>query len=590
MKVIDKLLKRIQGLYHAINRFFFTVIFLIALMITNAISIQNINNDYSSLQFTFLIGVVLSAVVQVIYERFLKMFYLRFILLGCSAIIVIGYYFIVGSDKLSYVATARSLVGIFALIIAFILIPIIKEKYTFNDSFLATFKSLFISLFFTTILFIGVSLIISAINVLLFQLDYESYAHSANIIYVLIAPVYFLSLIPVYQFKSEKEEQHLLKMITCPKFLEILISYIIIPLSVVFTLILVIYIFMNIGNEFWSNNLLEPMLVTYSIVVIFVFILSGTLINKTVELFRKIFPKILVIIVLLQTISSVIKIGDNGITFSRYNVILYGIFAICAGLIFSFMSLKKTWIVAFLLIILSFISITPPVDAITVSTRNQIGMLKDVLEKNNMLIDNTIIPNKEISNNDKYIITQTVSYIDLIGYEDKIAWLDDDFVIYNDFYQTFGFSEYYEGQDSEYEQEYFDLFLEENTVIDIKDYDNLVRTSISIEKGAVENKVIANIDYNDKSYKLITTTLNNISILKLSDENDNLIIESDLKELFSTIDTNKTGKIQMPLEDATFIVENGDASLKIVIQSISINKSSEEAFYYADLYIMTNIK
>ena len=54
----------------------------------------------------------------------------------------------------------------------------------------------------------------------------------------------------------------------CPKFFEILISYIIIPLIAVFTIILLVYIIKNIGGEFWSDNLLEPMIVSYSIFVI----------------------------------------------------------------------------------------------------------------------------------------------------------------------------------------------------------------------------------------------------------------------------------------------------------------------------------
>ena len=131
-------------------------------------------------------------------------------------------------------------------------------------------------------------------------MDSEAYSHAANIIFILFAPVYFLSLIPVYYGKSDENEpgegmepkaDKIDKMANCPKYLEILISYIIIPLTAVFTLILGVYIATNIGSDFWTDNLLEPMIVSYSITVILVYILASRLENRFAQLFRKIFPK-----------------------------------------------------------------------------------------------------------------------------------------------------------------------------------------------------------------------------------------------------------------------------------------------------------
>ena len=162
----------------------------------------------------------------------------------------------------------------------------------------------------------------------------------------------------------------------CPKFLGVLISYILIPLIAVFTLILVVYIIKNIGGEFWTDNLLEPMLVAYAITVILVYILASEIENKFTAFFRKIFPKVLVPIVLFQITSSILSLTDTGVTHTRYYVILFGLFAAIAGILMSFLPVRKNGVIAALLIVFAVVSIVPPVDAFTVSRINQIDMLK----------------------------------------------------------------------------------------------------------------------------------------------------------------------------------------------------------------------
>src|SRR5699024_3390994 len=120
-------------------------------------------------------------------------------------------------------------------------------------------------------------------------------------------------------------------------------------------------------SQFWTNNLLEPMLISYSIIVILVLLLTTRIDHSIADLFKKIFPKVLIPIVLFQVIASLLKIGDMGITHGRYYAILYGIFTVITAYIFSFVSFRKTGMIAAVLIVFSTISIIPPVDAFTVS-------------------------------------------------------------------------------------------------------------------------------------------------------------------------------------------------------------------------------
>ena len=156
----------------------------------------------------------------------------------------------------------------------------------------------------------------------------------------------------------------------------------------------------SIGGEFWTDNLLEPMLVSYAITVILVYILASEIENKFTWFFRKIFPKVLVPIVLFQITSSTLSLADTGVTHTRYYVILFGLFAAISGILLSILPVRKNGVIAALLIVFATISIVPPVDAFTISRNSQTDALKDVLEQNNMLEDNKIKPNKSITEKD----------------------------------------------------------------------------------------------------------------------------------------------------------------------------------------------
>jgi hypothetical protein len=301
MSHTKKLIHSLKGLTNAFLRYPLTAAFLLAAAIFNGYNINVSTDKFQKIIRTLVVGAFLGIVAQVLYERYFNTnFSLRLILIGAGVLFTVGYYFIVRPASIfSIEVSIRTLVALFALFIAFIWIPAIRNSITFNETFMINFKSFFISIFFSGIIYAGISIILATVNELLFKIDSRLYLHAANIIFIIFAPMYFLSLIPVYSHDKRQEEEqgnidegfnHINRMADCPKFLEILISYIIIPLVSVFTIILLIYMIRNIGKGFWSNNLLEPMIVVYSIIVIIVYILASRLNNRFAVLFRRIFP------------------------------------------------------------------------------------------------------------------------------------------------------------------------------------------------------------------------------------------------------------------------------------------------------------
>lgn len=609
MKAINKLKNKISGVYNAIYRYPLTVIFLIAAAIVNAKGI-NSGESYDKLLLTFVVGACLSFVVQAAFERFFEKFLHRIIFMVISALLTIGYFLIVNQYTTTSLEThIRTSVALLALIIAYIWVPVIKSTVSFNESFMSAFKSFFNSLLFSVVLYIGISLIITAIDLLLFRVNEKSYMHVLNIIAILFAPIYFLSLIPIYpgvwskkflndKFESPKEiikhdEEKIIKSSSCPKFLEILISYILIPLLSIYTVILVIYIVKNIQIEFWTDNRLEPMLVGFAITVILVYILASRIENKFAQIFRKVFPKVLVPIMIFQIASSILKTQDTGITHGRYYVILFGIFAAISGIFLSFIPVRKNGIVAILLIAFSFFSIIPPVDAFTISRTNQKKILENALIKNNMLLDNKITPNQSIPEEDKKAISSTINYLVMMGYTKDIAYLGKDFDIYNDFNDTFGFYPY---EEKLYIQESFHMSLNQESPVIISGYDSLVVMSFNLNRDKPDsNNRTYDFKKEGKTYTISKNDFTDSGNLWLSNDKNEELIQINIKDVFDKFDTSEDGnygisKNLVTPDQATFTQENDNAVISLVAINLNIEKSNSAYQYNGDFYVLIKIK
>ncbi|MBU8878138.1 DUF4153 domain-containing protein [Bacillus sp. FJAT-29790] len=602
MIAIESLRNKLKTLILAANRYPLTMLFLLAVATVNVNSINLGMEDYSKYLFTFIIGALLSAVGQQIYERFYTKMSERIILMGVVVLLSTLYYFSIRSSSVfSMENGTKTAVMIFALTMVFIWGPTIKSKITFNESFMSVFKAFFTTVLFTAVIAGGVSSIIFAIDRLLFTVDNKAIPHALNLILSLFAPTFFLSLTPLYPGKMDTSltneelvlrEEKIKKAISCPKYLGILISYIIIPLTVVYTVILLIYVLINIRGQFWTGNLLEPMLVSYAITVILVYILASNLNNSFTSPFRKIFPKILLPIVLFQTIASFLKINELGVTHGRYYVILFGVFAFITGLIFSFLPIRKNGLFVAVLLIFSVISITPPIDAFTVSRVNQTNLLVKTLKENNMLENNTILPNANVSTEDKKIITRTVSYLNSMNYADEIEWLPNKVFFYDNFKKTFGFDEVYDQPIGGGTQSWFAyLDWERSPVVNIEGHDFMIHMNISSSQAGKTGEQAISLERNGMRYTLMKQRHWDYFTISVMSEDNEELIQFDTKEIFNHIfendqESNEGKGNMLTVEKATLTKENDKMKMTVLVNSIDAFDSQ----YNADFYVFLNIK
>ncbi len=591
MSRFSKLSDKLIGLTAAVTRYPATTAFLLLATAINAYGLSA-DKTYGKAWRACIVGAVLSAVLQAVYERFFKKSSARMALAALGAALAGLYYLLIRpAPTYSTENDVRTGVILFALMFAYMLVPTIKSRISFNESFMAVFKALFQSLLYAMVFFIGCSLIIAAFDTLITPISSDAYMHTVNVVFVLLAPVFFLSLIPMYPGRlapddspeAHSHEEATARATHCPKFLEALIAYIIIPLAEIFTVILVLYIALNVGGDFWRNNLLEPLLISYAITIMLILFLAARLPNRMAVWFCKIFPKVLVPIVAFQLVASTFILRDTGVTHSRYFVILFGIFAVCAGVLLSIEPVKKSGIAAALLIVFSIVSIMPPVDAFTVSRVSQRQRLEAVLTQNDMLQNNRLIPAADLSAADRETIVSSMEYLYRMNAVDELLWLPTPFDYYADFESAFGFSRY-DNTPGKGDQ-YVSVFIAPDAPIDIGGYAILVRTSVS--SGQTGSATICTIEREGQRYTLTKVDSALFPVLRLVDSDNNELIRFDTGEIFSRYSGYGDERSPLTAEQATFSTENDRARLAVTVQNASINVSSSN--HYADFYVLLDI-
>jgi len=579
----------VYNLKETITRFPMTIVFLASLSTVMFLIIE----DYSSLDidllsrymFAGIFGAFLATTVRFMLERYENLKN-SFLFYGLTILLTIGYFYFMTDDKVDNKMLIHLLVISFALFAAYLYLPSSKNALNFGNVALAHFKSAFTAILYGIVLYVGIAAIIGAIDILLYDVDYKSYAHAANIIFIFFTPLYYLSLLPKFNSRDENDNAKKEISFTYPRFLDILVSYITIPLITAFTAVLIIYFIKILATGVWPVGQVGPMVLGYSAAGYFIYILSSNLNNKFSELYRKLFPLILIPLVVMQMVSSYIRIDAYGITESRYYVVLFGIFSIVCALVLIFDKKKNPNTIVLLSAVFALMSIIPPVDAFTVSKNSQERRLTEILNRNNMIADGEIVKKTDLSTDDMFEITNISNYMYGMGYLDDMDWFPDKYAdnYYGNFKNIYGFEQYYDrGFPGQEETLYLYAILDENEKINIEDYDLFFRIYIQNKRGPGED--IGEFSLKGKNYliKQIPDEKGYITITVSDDTNT--LIEIPMQEFIDGLfEKSNSPKGLMDKDTLTIEKQNDKLKVKLLIYDMNVDRNDPD-----DIYISANI-
>jgi len=527
--------------------------------------------------FTLAVSAFVGVAAQVASERFRHVKYSRLSAYALALAFIGGYALIIWpSPEIDIQVGVRSVVAVFSMVCAYLWLPSFKQGFDFNSIALAHFKAAFTACLYALVLMLGLAAIIVSIDILLFTIDENYYGYVFSTIWILFMPIYYLSLIPDFTSELEKDKEFALEKIDYPKLLMILVSYIAIPLITIYTLVLIAYFAKIAFTLTWPVGQLGPMILAYSIAGLIIYVLASRLDNLFAKLYQKIFPKVLIPVVLMQLVSVMIRLNAYGITESRYYLTLGGIFALIIGVFLSIKPVRQNGMIALIAMIFALISILPPLDAFTVSRNSQISRLETILENAGMLSDGTL---KSMSNADqetKEETTNILNYLNQRRYLDHLDWLPEGFDMYQDFKTVFGFDPTYPGYGANGEYYYVGLVMEDP--IDVTGFDVLLRANAYSQKGLVTH---ADFTIDTQSYQLkIDRISTSDALISVVDASGKSLVETQLFEFAQTlVSANDQSNTQKSVEEMTFDTSNNGNTLRIIFQSINFNTGSDSNDY-----------
>ena len=448
MSKISKILNKIyRGIYRSVERFpeaIFISMLLTFLLILEVHDVGLLEEDALVRAIMTLAALfVLSIDIKLISEQL--QFKKSSILLLDASIIAIGillYSFI--PNKLTVAFIIPYITSIIAMALVFTLIPYAKSKENYGFYVLYTGIGAIVSIFYSEILFAGLSGIMFSLKSL-FELPIkdEIYLDIRLLSMGLCGGTYFLGNLKGKEIKLGENDFFV--------FIRILLSYIVIPLLYVYTFILYAYFLRMLIVFEWPSGILAHLVLWFGMLAFFVYLVIDILDFKNIWLsrYQKHFPKLFLLPNIMMLVSLWIRIKDYGITLNRYFVLLACIwFFIMIAIHLLRVKEERIYFLVGLAIIL-LVTVAGPLSPYNVTYNSQVNRLSDILVEEEMLVDGTIVNNDDIGQESRERIRDIVKYLHRMEMLDKVEYIPKDFYVYDDFKKVFGFEDFEKQMDEE---------------------------------------------------------------------------------------------------------------------------------------------
>lgn len=244
-------------------------------------------------------------------------------------------------------------------------------------------KRIFVSLFYSFVLHLGISLALVSIN-LLFDvgISYKWYAYVAIFSYLFIFPWLVLVGLPrKFTYHAQKEYY--------PKELKTFATYVLVPLNVIYAAILFVYILKIIITGVWPSGWTVSLILGYTIIVLLIVILTfPVLFDKDNKLLLKyVYVSFILTLIFLGIYFLAIskRISEYGLTENRLFTILIGIWMLFNVSFLFIKKIKDLRVIPLSFLLLSFLSVSGPWNVFRISKTQQIKRLERILVKNDLL-------------------------------------------------------------------------------------------------------------------------------------------------------------------------------------------------------------
>ena len=488
----------------------------------------------------------------------------------------------ISTNVLSDLAEMRMIVGMSVSLLAFLVFagwP--KEEPDLSKSLFMTHKAFFISTIYGFVLWGGIASVAAAIQALLYQgMSYNVYSYIAALTGFLTFTIY-LGYFP--DFRNAESDERRVVAERQPRFIEILFGYIMVPIMLALTIVLLLWAVRIVTEGVWPSFMrLSGIAASYAIGGIWLHTMLTHHEGKMSVFYRKYYPFTALVILGFEAWALVVQLGKYGLKTTEYYFCLTWIFAVVSVILLVLFKAAAHRKIIALIAVLAICSVLPAIGYNVLPVKAQITRLEKLLASQNMLIDGKLVPaREEPSEKTREGITDAVNFLTYSTDAELPVWFEKNFANGEVFKSKFGFKQTWPKDDSFYgtmNRVYLStsLYLSA-TPIDIKGYEWVLKPQKFQEQGLPWG----DIKGKKGTYKLTWTTNKQDGTPSLQITLDGrLLLEQSFKDYIAKIEAAypavDSKSHAAGLADMSVKLETSEINIMVVFGEDHINLNNRE--------------
>lgn len=446
-------IKTLQGSVHAFARYPAAMLSAVIMAVSASIRIQIDNMQpweklFDSLQLSVLAAAFAGLFFAVFTAR-KKGQTLVFWLVNLGVIIGAAALFLfmwLRPGDLPFMTAFRIVAASAVALIGFILLAsAAPQVLKYHESLFMTIKSALIAAIYALVILLGLFFIAFAVESLIYeQLSQDIYAHIA--VWSAFAWfAFFLGYFPVFNPSQKPEQFEIAKKV--PRFIEVLLLYVMIPLMAMLSVVLLIWVIQILAAGNWpSFNQLSVIFTIYSFIGIWLSLMVTSFKNGFAKWFRRLFPIVALVFLAFVFYALVLQINRHGLKLSEYFVSVMILFAALSALVLLVLKESRQRLTGYLSIILIVLMVLPYTSFLDLPALAQAARLRNALEAAEMIEDNQIISTADsgqLSRDEKEKITASAEFLLRNQEARQPAWFTSSINTMSQFTAVFGFAATY---------------------------------------------------------------------------------------------------------------------------------------------------
>lgn len=545
---------------------------------------------FNCLHWSFALGAIFSLTAIIVAQSYYnqRKAFLTANLLGILAAVVtfLVLYLFCGTDPnltgsryavLSSLAIARVSAAMLVSFLAFIILAgYPKDQSDFARSFFMTIKAFFIALLYGLVILAGASGVAGAIEALLYEgMSEKVYMYIATLAGFLAFTI-FVGYFP--DFRKGQVDQRREVAQKQPRFVEVLFEYIMIPIVLALTVVLLLWAVKTIMSGMRAPFVqLSSIAAAYTLGGIWLYTMVTHYETGLARFYRRIYPIAALVILAFEAWALLIELQQASLKVTSYSFSIIWIIALVSAILLLIWKDKAYQTIVYLICAMAIIAVLPVIGYHALPVSAQVSRLESLLVSHGMLKGDQIIPAPvEPDITVRQSITDAVSYLAYAENAKVPAWFDKSLAESETFKARLGFEQTWPKREEIYPDSPMGTYLTlPAEAIDISNYNWAIDMQPFAEK-AREGTSSVMVKGNKGLYRISWTADIRMSIPILAIELDNrLILKQDMKvfteRIAKTFPPGQTGHPQPTLEDMSLRLDTPEVTVLLVFDNINIS-------------------